>query len=147
MSRSRKFPLRHPSPLPSPAPAGSIPCTAGQESRMTSSKRSESEPGPRPEEAPHSVQGHLEDDARGWIADLAAAHVALRRGIDAGETPSLLEALERLERLELALHQAPEQIAADTGRRTAELASAAMGRVRRIGELETDESELASTND
>jgi diguanylate cyclase (GGDEF)-like protein/PAS domain S-box-containing protein len=114
---------------------------------MTSSRRSEGEPGPRPEEAQSGARGHLEEDARGWIADLAAAHAALRRGIDAGETPSLLEALERLERLEAALHQAPEQIADHVGRRTAVLASAGMAQRRRIDELEADESKLASTNE
>jgi diguanylate cyclase (GGDEF)-like protein/PAS domain S-box-containing protein len=114
---------------------------------MTSSKRSEGDPGPRPEETQSGVRGRLEDHARGWIADLAAAHMALRRGIDAGETPSLLVALERLERLETALHQAPGQIAEHVGRRTAVLASAGMAQLRRIDELEAGESKLASTNE
>jgi diguanylate cyclase (GGDEF)-like protein/PAS domain S-box-containing protein len=114
---------------------------------MTNSKRSEGEPGPRPREALRSARGHLENEARGWIADLAAAHAALRRGIDAGENPSLLEALERLERLGAALHHAPEQIAEDVGRRTAVLASAGMAQRRRIDELEADEGKLTSTNE
>jgi diguanylate cyclase (GGDEF)-like protein/PAS domain S-box-containing protein len=114
---------------------------------MTNSKRSEGKPGPRPEKAQSGARGHLEDDARGWIADLAVARGALRRGIDAGETPFLVEALERLERLEAALHQAPEQIVEHVGRRTAVLASAGMAQMRRIDELEAGKSRLTSTNE
>ena len=91
--------------------------------------------------------GHLEENARAWIVDLTAAHAALRHGIDAHETKSLSEALERLERLEAAVQQAPEQIAQHVGQRTALLAGVTMAQLRRINELEAAASQLVSTND
>lgn len=127
---------------------------------MTNPRRSQGEPpsppGPIPaqtagvgwlEVALRGARGHLDENVRAWIADLTAASTALRLGIDAHETKSLSEALERLERLQAALHRAPEQIAEHVGRRTATLASAAMAQLRRIDELEVAESRLASTNE
>lgn len=99
------------------------------------------------EEALRSARAHIEDNTRAWIADLTTAHAALVQGIGTHQSRSLSEAFERLERLEAALHQAPEQIADYVGRRTAILASAGMAQLRRIGELEAAESKLASTNE
>ena len=108
---------------------------------MTDPKQPNSEP-------PSSgTGGHLNEYARDWIADLTAAHTALRHGIDAHETKSLSEALERLERLEAIVQQAPQQIAEHVGRRTAMLTSVAMAQLRRIDELEAAASALSSTND
>jgi diguanylate cyclase (GGDEF)-like protein/PAS domain S-box-containing protein len=125
---------------------------------MTISRRSKGGPRPRPErsaaetagvgwleEALRGARGHLDENARAWITDLAAAKAALRHAIGTRKDQSLSEALEGLERLEVALHRAPEQIVEHVGRRTAILASAAMAQLRRIDELEAVESKLAST--
>lgn len=91
--------------------------------------------------------GDLDENVRAWIADLTVANAALRHGIGDSKNKSVSEALERLERLEAALHQAPEQIVEHVGQRTALLASAGMAQMRRIDELEAAESKLASTNE
>jgi diguanylate cyclase (GGDEF)-like protein/PAS domain S-box-containing protein len=99
------------------------------------------------EEALRRAGGPLDGTVRTWIADLASANAALRQGMGVPVNKSLSEALERLERLEAALHHAPEQIVEHLGRRTAILASAGMAQMHRIGELEAAESELASSNE
>jgi hypothetical protein len=104
---------------------------------MTNSKGSRIDPEPRRRRTGERVsdtrgwdaalrgeRGYFEADARTWIADLTAANAALRRGIGARGLQSLSETLERLERLEIALHRAPAQIMEHLGRRTAALASA-----------------------
>jgi diguanylate cyclase (GGDEF)-like protein/PAS domain S-box-containing protein len=127
---------------------------------MTNSRRSRGEPLSRRKriaaetagagglEIPlRGARGHLDENVRAWIADLTAVNAALRHGIGDSKNKSVSEALERLERLEAALHQAPEQIVEHVGRRTAMLASAGMAQMRRIDELEAAESKLASTNE
>jgi diguanylate cyclase (GGDEF)-like protein/PAS domain S-box-containing protein len=127
---------------------------------VTRSRKTEGEPEPQHEriggdaaaagrlvEALRGARGHLEEDARTWIADLTTASTTLRRGIGARKNKSLTEALERLVRLEAALRHAPEQIVEHVGRRTAVLTSAAMAQLRRIDQLEMAESTLASANE
>ena len=97
------------------------------------------------EEALRGARGHLDENARAWITDLASAKAALRHAIGTRKDHSFSEALERLERLEVALQRAPEMIVEHVGRRTAMLASAAMAQLRRIDELEAGESKFAST--
>lgn len=101
----------------------------------------------RLQESLHGAEGHLEEAALAWLADLTAANAALRNGIGTRRNKSLSEALERLERLEAALHQAPEQIVEHVGRRTATLVSAAMAQLHRIDQLEAAEGKLASSNE
>ena len=97
------------------------------------------------EEALRGARGHLDENARAWITDLASAKAALRHAIGTRKDQSFSEGLERLERLEVALQRAPEMIVEHVGRRTAMLASAAMAQLRRIDELEAGESKFAST--
>ncbi len=100
----------------------------------------------RLEEVLRRARGQLEDAARAWISDLTAAQAVLRRGIGARRSQALSEALERLERLEVVLRQAPRQLVDHVGRRTALLASAGMAQLRRIDELEATQVELAAIN-
>jgi diguanylate cyclase (GGDEF)-like protein/PAS domain S-box-containing protein len=98
------------------------------------------------EGTPRGARGHLDESVRSWIADLAVANTVLKQGIGARRNKSLSEAMARLERLEVALHLAPEQIVEHVGRRTALLASAGMAQLHRIDELEAAERKLASAN-
>ena len=99
------------------------------------------------EEALRGARGHLEEDVRAWNADLTAVITALRHEIGTRENGRLSEARERLERLEGALRQAPEQIVEHVRQRTAEFAAANTIQLRRIGELEAAERKLASANE
>jgi diguanylate cyclase (GGDEF)-like protein/PAS domain S-box-containing protein len=127
---------------------------------MTNSRRSEDDPqSPHEgiaadadgvrwlEEVLRGAHDQLEEDFRGWITDLTAANTALGQELGSRVNRRLSEARERLEGLERALRQAPGQIVDHLRQRNAELASASMAQLRRIGEHELAERELASANE
>ena len=98
------------------------------------------------EEALRAECDQVEEDVRGWIADLKAATTAFGDELGSQNNRRLSVARERLERLEKALHQAPE-IVERLRRRTAEYASVSAAQLRRLGDHEVAERKLASAND
>jgi diguanylate cyclase (GGDEF)-like protein/PAS domain S-box-containing protein len=92
------------------------------------------------------ARDHLDEDIRTWIADLTAISAALRK-VGTREDGPLSEARKRLEQLEGALREAPEQMVERVRRHAIELVSAGSEQLRRIGELEVAERKLESANE
>jgi PAS domain S-box-containing protein len=93
------------------------------------------------------AQGQITQKARGWIAELAALRAAVDSELDGDGNPRLGEVRERLERLEDALRQAPDEMLKHLRRSIAEFASASTVQLRRIGEHEVTEKLLLSINE
>jgi len=92
--------------------------------------------------ARHQVQ----EDVRAWIAGLAAADAAHGHELGPQANLRLSVARERLEGLEEALRQATGRLVEHLRERTAEFASTNTDQLRRIGEHELAERNLASAN-
>ena len=101
----------------------------------------------RLEETLRGARVQLEGDVLAWIADLTAANTALGHELGSQKNPRLSEARERLERLEVALRQAPGLIVEHLRQRAAELASTNTAQLLTIGQHELTESKLAAANE
>jgi diguanylate cyclase (GGDEF)-like protein/PAS domain S-box-containing protein len=99
------------------------------------------------EKALRGARDQLDEDIRSWSADLAAAREALGHELGSRKSGRLTEVRERLDRLESALRQAPEQIVEHLRRRAADFASTSTAHLRTIGEHELAEKKLTSANE
>jgi PAS domain S-box-containing protein len=99
------------------------------------------------EETLRGARVQLEGDVLAWIADLTAANTALGHELGSQKNPRLSEARERLERLEVALRQAPGLIVEHLRQRADEFAATNTAQLLTIGQHELTESKLAAANE